>query len=242
MMLLLMVQHGKDEIILANCAASGKSNDPNPASAKAGDEKLDGGEDIDVLMAMDPSELNSKQRRLVRQHKNGGDNAGEDAPSILQQIARWGSSLLGNENVNKARNPSESAAAPNKGNSSKHSNQEDGNSDRTHQSVPGVGTLHDSDSATRKPNQQRKRGPQTKPQARGSQLTRGSNQISVGMAGRMAFMQSAVQGEPISFAKDIPAPQENLEPIGPMPNIDTNVTPNTISYKLIIHGKYFREI
>jgi len=83
------------------------------------------------------------------------------------------------------------------------------------------------------------------PSKQKSQPRPSPNQVSIGMAGRMAYMNSAVQD---NRRKEGPAssvsPQQrnedekvhhgNPEPIGPMPHIDNNVTPDLRTFQLVI--------
>lgn len=160
----------------------------------------------------------------------------DEVPTIFGRIAHWGASLLGRNNE-QHRNKSRSTAQTQhntrqssfEGNVSSTTNV--GMGSRLNYLQSGIQELNEANPRV----QQHHTGPSMH---NNPPMT---SQVPLGMAGRMAMMNSAIQGKyprsPTASPNSKETDTKELEPIGPLPKIEPNVTPDLRTFTLVINGK-----
>ena len=203
---------------------------------------------VDVLSALALNRINKTQGKL------------KDKPTVLERISNWGSSLFGNEEIKRDETAQRSSNESSGENGSPRRTQ---NQNQFPHRLAGVGmasrlNYFQSPIGVRDGNNKGKSQPnRDRTDKRGAQIQ--MNQMPIGMASRMALMNSAFQNK--NANRNSPTrPQhaigslksshmgkngsneknknEKSDVIGPLPYIEPLVNPNMMTFKVVIDGTH----
>ena len=158
---------------------------------------------------------------------NGDDDNPESSTTTLfDRIARWGTSLLSN-NGNSGNHAGETRTENVTRNKSNRSDNRSGNDYNNFGGGVGIANRLNylsQDSPAKK------------------SIKTNTDQISVGMHSRMLLMSSAFQSSDAQTSSNSPdaeatGEKRGLDPIGPLPHIESDVLPDIATFRLLINGE-----
>ena len=155
-----------------------------------------------------------------------GDNPESSTSTLFDRIARWGTSLL-SKNDNSGNHAGETRTENVTRNKSNRSDNRSGNDYNNFGG--GVGIANRLNYLSQDSNAKKS-------------IQTNTDQISVGMHSRMLLMSSAFQSSNAQSSSNSPdaeatGEKRGLDPIGPLPHIESDVLPDIATFRLLINGE-----